>query len=179
MLKIRLSDCWLPACEVGFFFFFSLFLVAGVGWGVGGRRLTQQRGPLSFEWAAWDYDSAPVVGRARTSARRGVTRRVACPLERRWPLSVWEEKKKRDYHFWWSTFSQTAVINEKGRDRNCLTIFSYCVRVCLWCHALVVSAGETRVCILKSRVLHQKKKKKTAQGRRQEKFIMGCFNSQT
>lgn len=27
-----------------------------------------------------------------------------------------------DYHFWWSTVSETAVINENGRERNCLTI---------------------------------------------------------
>lgn len=172
MLKIRLSDYWLPACEV--FFFFLGRGGAAEGWGVVGCRLTQQRSPLSFEWAPWDCDSAPVAGRALTSARRGSADASLAPGKALAPLRLKKKKKKLDYHFWWSTFSQTAVINENGRERNCLTMTAIACEFVSGALLWFASATETRVCVLKSRVMH-----KNCAGRRQEKFIMGCFKLKT
>lgn len=57
----------------------------------------------------------PVAGRALTSAGRGSADRSpalkgVAPFE-----SLLSKKKKNaDYHFWWSGFQQTAVINDNG-----------------------------------------------------------------
>lgn len=90
-----------------------------------------------------------------------VSRRAACPWKGVGPSPF---KTKRITIFGGAPFSQTAVINENGRQRNWLTMTAV-AWVCLWCPAPVVSASETGVCLLKLRALH-----KNCAGSRLEKF---------
>lgn len=132
------------------------------GGGAGGCRLTQQRAPPSFEWAPLPL--SPADRSAHLSASRS-SRRVVCPRKGVGPSPFlrFVFKKKEDYHFWWGTFSKTAVINENGRDETGRQWQLVALRVKLEFVNSITGQNSART--------------QKISRRRQDKFITGCFHS--